>query len=160
MSTLPPPKHLSLTPLTSSSIPNLVPSALEAFKSQLLASASSLISSVSSDSPAWKSGSTYNKSAAVPTKTLSSKRPPGSGATLGYKWHARRSTHKTGGIEWDEVREALLVEHSTKEAMYIESCKEASRIEIFEEGVLEGQFEGWSRSSDWKEGSDRACMTN
>lgn len=129
--------NLTLQPLTLVAVPDssLAPE-FEAFKTSLLTSSNALLASLGEKpSTEWKKGKTYNKSTA-PTRTASSKLPRGGGDTLGYKWHARTSRH---GADWGELRDALVVRHSEHEQEYIESCSEAKRIHVWEEGVLEGE---------------------
>lgn len=59
-------------------------------------------------------------------------------------WAGRRSTHKasSAGPElYDQFAAGLLRNHSENERDYIESCKEAERLEVIEEGVMEGERE-------------------
>jgi hypothetical protein len=130
--------NLTLQPLSLVAVPDpaLAPE-FAAFKASLLTSSNALLASLGAKpSTEWKKGKTFNKSTA-PTRTASSKLPSGGGDTLGYKWHARTSRH---GADWGELRDALVVRHSEQEQEYIESCSEAKRIHVWEEGVLEGEY--------------------
>lgn len=135
------PNPLSLSSLTPTSIPPPSSAAYSSFKSTLLDSSTALVRSLSSSSTEWKKGKTFNKLAGLPTATWVSKKPPGGGEIQGYKWQARISRHKE---RWETFREALLVDHSLNESQYIGDCIEAKRIQVLEEGVLEGAlpFEG------------------
>lgn len=126
---------LSITPLPFSSIPLTSSPDLAAWKSTLSVSAASLIASLATPS-IWSTGKTYHG-----TQTLKALpgTPPGGGDTGGLKWHARVSKHSPKEGAWDEWKRELMQDHSVHEQQYVESCKEAKKVAVIEEGVLEGE---------------------
>ncbi|BGP23440.1 START-like domain containing protein [Rhodotorula toruloides] len=102
----------------------------------------SLPSPTSSSSDRWAPGKTFQTGGPAPVHTYSTRSaaqpPPGSGETLGFRWHARRSVHRgETAPSYEAFERGLLRDHSVNEAKYIEACTEARRIEVIKEGELE-----------------------
>lgn len=55
-------------------------------------------------------------------------------------WAGRHSTHKGDASLYEKFAMGLLTNHSLNEKDYIESCQEAERLEVIEEGVMEGEW--------------------
>lgn len=70
--------------------------------------------------------------------TLTYQKPAPSLRPSGLKWHARISEHE--GESYEQWWQGLGVRHSEKEAEYIESCVKAERIQVIQEGEMEGEL--------------------
>ena len=131
---------LSLNSLIST---HLKPNISE-LKAEILLNSTSLLTSLrehdSTTSPWSKSSRTYNESDYPTTARSSSKKAnkivPGSGETSNYRWHSRTSRHSES---FADFRKGLLENHSENETAYIESCCDAEKLQVLEEGVLESE---------------------
>ncbi|GJN87335.1 hypothetical protein Rhopal_000284-T1 [Rhodotorula paludigena] len=133
---------LTLRPGAPESLPGDADYALD--RGRILASARQLVASLSPTLPEapWHRGKVYShKDVDVATETFSTASPqhppPGAGDCEGFRWHARRSTHRSDKVSYDHFRQGLLVDHTPNEREYVESCTQVEQLEILREGEFE-----------------------
>ncbi|GAA6045970.1 hypothetical protein NBRC10513_005369 [Rhodotorula toruloides] len=141
---------LRLTPVKLEALPQSssepsYQSYVDAAVSAALDLVTSLPSPTSPTSDRWAAGKTFQTGGPAPVHTYSTRSaaqpPPGSGETEGLRWHARKSVHRgESAPSYEAFERGLLRDHSVNEAKYIESCTEARKIKVINEGELEGAF--------------------